>query len=48
MCGLSLVAANKGYSLVEVCGFPIMMASLVVDTGSRVLGLPFYSCGGQV
>ena len=29
MHGLCLVAANRGYSLVEVCGFPITVASLV-------------------
>lgn len=31
MHGLCLVAANRGYSLVEVCGFPITMASPVVE-----------------
>ena len=32
-CRLSLVAASRGYLLVEVCGLLIMMASIVMEHG---------------
>ena len=32
-CGLSLVVANGGYSLVVVCGLPIAVAFLVAERG---------------
>ena len=33
MCGLSLVAVSGGYSLIEVCGLLIAVASLVAKHG---------------
>ena len=38
--GFSLVVVSMGYSLVVVNWFPIDVASLVADTGSRVFVLP--------
>ena len=42
VCGLSLVAASWGYSLVAVCGFLMEVASLLWSTGFRYMG--FSSC----
>ena len=36
--GLSLVMANRGYSIVEVCRLPIVMASLIVEHGLSSTG----------
>ena len=42
-CGLSLVVVSGGYSLIEVCGVLIAVASLVAKPGSRFMG--FSHCG---
>ena len=39
MCGLSLVAASRGYSLVVVHRLLIVVASLVGEDGLELLGL---------
>ena len=38
MCRLSLVAANRGYSLVEVSRFLITVAFVVSEQGAQALG----------
>ena len=39
MCGLSLVAASGGCSLVAVCGLRFALLLLLQSMGSRVCGL---------
>ena len=35
VCGLSLVVGSGGFSLTAVCWLPVVVASLVVEPGSR-------------
>ena len=45
MCGLSLVAASGGYSLLRCAGFSLRWLLLLRSTGSRHVG--FSSCGSR-
>ena len=47
MCGLSLFAASRGYSLVVVRGVLTVEASLVAERGA-VGYVGFSSCGSRV
>ena len=44
-CGLSLVVASGGYSLLQCVGFSLRWLLLLWSTGSRRVG--FSSCGSQ-
>ena len=45
VCGLSLVVASSGYSLLRCVGFSLRWLLLLRSTGSRSMG--FSSCGTQ-
>ena len=45
VCGLSLVAASRGYSLLQCAGFSLPWLLLLRSMGSREEG--FSSCGAQ-
>ena len=45
LCGLSVVAASGGYSLLWCAGFSLQWLPLLRSTGSRHAG--FSSCGTQ-